>query len=67
MLASAIRSAANAAFFGGFATADYLAAGVAAAGAVMALMLLPAHPLTSDDAKPQRHQLVSPSAAAVRG
>src|SRR3954467_681578 len=35
MLASAIHNAADSAFFDGFRTADYLAAGVAAAGAVM--------------------------------
>jgi EmrB/QacA subfamily drug resistance transporter len=49
-LASAIDDAANSAFFHGFTTANYLAAAVAAAGAVMALALLPAHPTTSDDA-----------------
>jgi EmrB/QacA subfamily drug resistance transporter len=43
-LASALHDAASAAFFHGFHTANYLAAGVAAAGAVMALALLPAHP-----------------------
>jgi EmrB/QacA subfamily drug resistance transporter len=43
-LASAIHNAANSAFFHGFTTANYLAAGVTAAGAVMALALLPAHP-----------------------
>ena len=43
-LASALHDSASAAFFYGFHTANYLAAGVAAAGAVMALALLPAHP-----------------------
>ena len=49
LLASAIHNAASAAFFHGFHAANYLAAGVAAAGAVMALALLPAHPTTSGD------------------
>ena len=43
-LALAIHNAANAAFFHGFSAANYLAAGIAAAGAVMALVLLPSHP-----------------------
>jgi hypothetical protein len=43
-LASAIHSAASSAFFHGFHAANYVAAGVAAAGAGMALALLPAHP-----------------------
>ncbi len=48
-LASAIHDAANAAFFHGFSTANYLAAAVAGAGAVMALALLPAQPTTNRD------------------
>jgi hypothetical protein len=47
-LAAAIHNAANAAFFHGFSAANYLAAGVAAAGALMALALLPSHPTTTD-------------------
>jgi EmrB/QacA subfamily drug resistance transporter len=43
-LATAIHNAASTAFFDGFHSANYVAAGVAAAGAVMALVLLPAHP-----------------------
>src|SRR6266550_3490518 len=46
VLASAVQNAANSAFFHGFSAANYLAAGVAAAGAVMALALLPAQPAT---------------------
>jgi predicted MFS family arabinose efflux permease len=65
-LASAVHDAASAAFFHGFAVADYLAAGVAAAGAVMALALLPAHPATdahnAHDAD-DRQALASPEAA----
>ncbi len=50
VLASAVHDDASAAFFHGFHAANYVAAGVAAAGAVMALSLLPAHPiLRSDD------------------
>jgi EmrB/QacA subfamily drug resistance transporter len=52
-LASAVHDAANSAFFDGFTAANYLAAGVAAAGAVMALALLPAHPTTSSDERPE--------------
>src|SRR3954452_12539164 len=66
MLASPIHNAANSAFFDGFRTADYLAAGVAAAGAVMALALLPAHPTTSGDDTPEPRALGSPAAAAAR-
>jgi EmrB/QacA subfamily drug resistance transporter len=43
-LAAAVHHAASTAFFHGFTTANYLAAGVAFAGALMALALLPAHP-----------------------
>jgi hypothetical protein len=49
-LASAIHDGANLAFFHGFSAANYLAAGVAAAGAVMALALLPAHPTANAEA-----------------
>ncbi len=42
--AAAIHDAATSAFFHGFVTANYLAAGVAGAGALVALVLLPAHP-----------------------
>src|SRR5204862_4208557 len=66
MLASAVHNAANSAFFSGFSTANYLAAGVAAAGAVMALALLPAHPKTSGDDTPEVGALGSPATAAAR-
>ena len=45
-LASAVHDAASSAFFQGFHAANYVAAGVAAVGALMALRLLPAHPLS---------------------
>jgi hypothetical protein len=48
-LGSAVHNAASAAFFHGFHAANYVAAGVAGAGAVMALSLLPAHPTTDGD------------------
>jgi EmrB/QacA subfamily drug resistance transporter len=43
-LAAAIHNAASQAFFHGFHAGDWVAAAIAAAGAVMALALLPAHP-----------------------
>jgi hypothetical protein len=48
-LAEAVHHAASSAFFHGFHAANYVAAGVAAAGAVLALALLPAHPSASRD------------------
>jgi DHA2 family multidrug resistance protein-like MFS transporter len=65
LLASAIHNAADAAFFHGFSTANYLAAGVAAAGAVMALALLPAQPTPSRDDAPQVPALGPPATAAA--
>jgi EmrB/QacA subfamily drug resistance transporter len=49
LFASAIHNAATVAFFEGFHAADYVAAGIAASGAVMALALLPAQPMASPD------------------
>jgi EmrB/QacA subfamily drug resistance transporter len=43
-MAAAVGEAADSAFFGGFHSGDLVAAGVAAAGAVLAFALLPAHP-----------------------
>jgi EmrB/QacA subfamily drug resistance transporter len=61
-LASAVHNAASTAFFHGFQAANYLAAGVAAAGAVMALSFLPAQPMaTSDDTA----EGIAPSVSAV--
>ncbi len=61
-LGTAIHSAASSAFFHGFTAANYVAASVAAAGAVMALSLLPAQPTsaTADVPKPQ-----APASAAT--
>src|SRR6266536_2174087 len=66
MLASAVHNAANSAFFGGFSTANYLAAGVAAAGAVMALVLLPAHPTVINDDDAELRVPRSAATAAAR-
>ena len=64
-LAATLHHAATAAFFRGFHAADYVCAGVAAAGALMALALLPAHPAArADDAV--EGQLVGAAAAATR-
>ncbi len=65
-LAATIHNAASSAFFLGFHAADYVSAGVAAAGAVMALALLPAHPTTSSEDTPEIPALGSPAAAAAR-
>ena len=62
-LAAAIHRAASSAFFDGFHTADYVSAGVAAAGAVMALALLPARPTTSRDDTPAVPALGTPATA----
>jgi EmrB/QacA subfamily drug resistance transporter len=52
-LAAAVHNAASSAFFHGFHAANFVSAGVAAAGAVMALALLPAHPTTDRDEAPE--------------
>jgi hypothetical protein len=64
-LASAIHNAANSAFFQGFYAANYVAAGIAAAGAVMALALLPAQPTTSRDNTPEVPALGTPATATA--
>jgi EmrB/QacA subfamily drug resistance transporter len=54
-LAAALHDAASSSFFHGFSVANYVAAGIAALGAVMALALLPAHPnVDSDDASAEQ-------------
>jgi EmrB/QacA subfamily drug resistance transporter len=64
VLAAAVRSAASTAFFDGFHAADYLAAAVAVAGALIALALLPARrsATTDEHAEASAHGL---RAAAV--
>jgi EmrB/QacA subfamily drug resistance transporter len=64
-LAAAIHNAANSAFFNGFHAANYVSAGVAAAGAVMALALLPAHPTVTDGDTAEASALGSPTTAAA--
>ena len=67
-LATAIHNAANTAFFHGFTAANYLAAGVATAGALMALALLPAHPTAGTAAELTDHPLeAAPGTATVSG
>ena len=65
-LASAIHDGASAAFFHGFAAANYVAAGVAAAGALLALAFLPAHPKPDPDETAEPRPLGSPAAAPAR-
>jgi EmrB/QacA subfamily drug resistance transporter len=48
-LAGAVRNATTSAFFHGFHSGDIVAAAVAAGGAVLALLLLPAHPARRDE------------------
>jgi EmrB/QacA subfamily drug resistance transporter len=48
-LAQAIHNASSSAFFSGFHTANFVSAGVAAAGALMAVALLPSHPTAASD------------------
>jgi EmrB/QacA subfamily drug resistance transporter len=66
-LAATLHNGASSAFFHGFHTADYVSAGVAGAGALMALALLPAHPTTSSKDTPEMPALGSPAAAPARG
>ena len=65
-LAVAIHNSAHSAFFAGFSAANYLAAGVAGAGAVMALVLLPAQPNTGADEAPRLQAIASPATSAAR-
>jgi len=67
-LGATVHNAASAAFFNGFSTANLVAAGVAAAGALMALVLLPAHPVTqSTEAAEPRAAAGSPAIATMTG
>ena len=65
-LGVAIHNAAHSAFFAGFGAANYLAAGVAAAGAVMALALLPAHPNPGAAEAPGLQAIASPATSTAR-
>ena len=64
-LAAALHDAASTAFFNGFHAANWVAAGVAAAGAVMALVLLPAHPTARSDGPGQTQAIGSPATVAT--
>ncbi|HTP18039.1 MAG TPA: DHA2 family efflux MFS transporter permease subunit [Solirubrobacteraceae bacterium] len=66
-LAADINHAASAAFFQGLHAADWVAAGAAAAGAVMALLLLPAHPTVRSDGAPSEATPLDSPATAVAG
>ncbi len=65
-LATAVHDAASSAFFNSFHAANFVAAGVAAAGAVMALALLPAQPASGGDDAPEVPAFGSPATAAAR-
>jgi hypothetical protein len=64
-LATAIHNAAASAFFHGFSAANLVAAGVAVAGAVMALVLLPAQPAARHDDTRDPLAVASGAAAAA--
>jgi hypothetical protein len=66
-LATGIHDAANSAFFHGFTAANYVAAGVTAAGALMAVALLRTLPAVTDEETPAAHAPSSPAMAAARG
>ncbi len=66
-VASAVHNAATSAFFDGFRAANWVAAGVAAAGAVIAFALLPAQPTISRDDPPDLPALPSPAPAQTAG
>ncbi|MBV8220066.1 MAG: MFS transporter, partial [Solirubrobacterales bacterium] len=64
-LAAEIHDAASSAFFHGLHAADWVAAGAAAAGAVMALLLLPAHPTAISGDTSQATPSAAPVAAPI--
>ena len=64
-LAAAVHNAASSAFFHGFHAANLVSAGVAAAGAVMALALLPAHPAVPSDNDAELPATAAPAAATA--
>jgi EmrB/QacA subfamily drug resistance transporter len=65
-LGSAIHDAASIAFFHGMHSAVFVSAGVAAAGALMALALLPSHPTAAGDDGPEVREVGVATAAAVQ-
>lgn len=65
-LAAAVHNAASSAFFHGLHAANFVSAGVAAAGAVMALALLPAHPAARGDDDAELPATAAPATAAAQ-
>jgi EmrB/QacA subfamily drug resistance transporter len=66
-LAAGIHNAASLAFFSGFHAANFVAAGVAAAGATMALVLLPAQPTARSDDSAETPSPGSPATIVASG
>jgi EmrB/QacA subfamily drug resistance transporter len=64
-LAGAVHDAASSAFFHGFGTGCLVAAGVSAVGAVLAAILLPAHPTARDEETPEPDALGAPATATA--
>jgi len=64
-LAAGLRDATSSAFFHGFSAGNLVAAGVAGAGVVMALALLPAQPLAQTLAQAERRDDRSPARSAA--
>jgi hypothetical protein len=64
-LASALHDAASAAFFHGFEIACLVAAGVAIAGALVALAWLPAHPTARGEETPEADGVGTPATATA--
>jgi EmrB/QacA subfamily drug resistance transporter len=65
-LGTTIHQAATAAFFDGFHAANFVSAGVAAAGAAVALALLPAHPKRREE-ETETEAADAPAIAVARG
>jgi len=64
-LAGDIHTAVSSAFFHGFSAANFMTAGIAAAGAVMALALLPAHPKVGGEESFEQPRLGSGTVATA--
>ena len=64
-LASAVRASATNAFMHGIHGGEWVAAGISLAGAALAFVLLPAHPVTSNAAEPDPSAPAIPSAAGA--
>ncbi len=64
-VAATIHDAATAAFFDGFHAGAWVSAGIAAAGAVMALLWLPAHPTRSAEDALETSPFGSPATVAA--